>query len=207
MTFTITNPGASDLIGMAITKDGADAADFTVTTPPSSPVPSGGSTTFTMRFAPTSGATGIRSTALHIGNNVSGKNPYHINLTGQALSFASDTDGDGMSDASEFNMAALGFIWQVGQPDLVNLYKANANGAGYYSLSQVQALHVDAPVLTKDPVSGQFKLTIGIEKSADLGNFTPFPFVAPQTSVNSEGRLEFLFTSPDNAAFFRLQAK
>ena len=35
-------------------------------------------------------------------------------------------------------------------------------------------------------------------------NFTPFPFLAPQTMVNSQGKTEFLFTVPDNAAFFRL---
>jgi hypothetical protein len=30
---------------------------------------------------------------------------------------------------------------------------------------------------------------------------------APQTTINGDGKLEFLFTSPDNAAFFRLQAQ
>lgn len=30
---------------------------------------------------------------------------------------------------------------------------------------------------------------------------------APQTTINAQGQLEFLFTVPDNAAFFRLQAQ
>jgi hypothetical protein len=29
----------------------------------------------------------------------------------------------------------------------------------------------------------------------------------PQISINAQGKLEFLFNVPDNAAFFRLQAQ
>jgi hypothetical protein len=30
---------------------------------------------------------------------------------------------------------------------------------------------------------------------------------APQTVINAEGKLEFRFSSPDGAAFFRLEAR
>jgi len=50
-----------------------------------------------------------------------------------------------------------------------------------------------------------FKLTIGIEKSTDLKDFTLSPFTAPPT-VNGQGKLEYLFAPSDNAAFFRLNA-
>jgi len=30
---------------------------------------------------------------------------------------------------------------------------------------------------------------------------------APQTTINAEGKLEFQFSAPDNAAFFRLEAR
>jgi hypothetical protein len=30
---------------------------------------------------------------------------------------------------------------------------------------------------------------------------------APQTTINADGKLEFRFTAPDNAAFFRLEAQ
>jgi len=113
-----------------------------------------------------------------------------------------------MSDAAEWLLAPLGFNWQVGQPALVNTYYANANAAGLfnqaqydtnrqagvsdgisavtnapntynlYTLSQVQALNVGAPLLTKDPGTGQFKLTIGVQKSTNLFDFNPFPMTA-----------------------------
>jgi hypothetical protein len=38
-------------------------------------------------------------------------------------------------------------------------------------------------------------------------NFFPFPMTAPQTTINGEGKLEFQFTSPDNASFFCLEAR
>ena len=30
---------------------------------------------------------------------------------------------------------------------------------------------------------------------------------APQTTINGQGKLEFQFTVPDNAAFFRLETR
>ncbi|MBK8090668.1 MAG: choice-of-anchor D domain-containing protein [Verrucomicrobiaceae bacterium] len=81
LTFTIKNVGTTNLIGLAITKDGADASQFTVTSFPAATVsgPSG-STTFTVKFAPTSA--GTKTAALHIANNDSDENPFDITLTG-----------------------------------------------------------------------------------------------------------------------------
>ena len=73
---------------------------------------------------------------------------------GTALSFSTDTDGAGMNDASEFNMAALGFGWQVSQSGLVSTYQNNAKGAGYYSLSQVQATNVGTPLIHRNSATG-----------------------------------------------------
>jgi hypothetical protein len=113
-----------------------------------------------------------------------------------------------MNDASEFQMAALGFDWQVKQSAMVSLYYANANGAGLYTPAQVQALNVNVPLIQRNPTTGIFTLTIGVQKSTDLITFNPFPMTAPGTTViNGAGKLEFQFTVPDNAAFFRLQAQ
>src|ERR1041384_2254611 len=98
-----------------------------------------GSTTFTVQFAPAN--SGIKHAALHIANNDTDRNPFNINLAGQDLLFTQDTDGDGLSDAAEYQMAALGFDWQVSQPVLVNTLFSNANGIGLYTTSQVQALN------------------------------------------------------------------
>ena len=80
LTFTITNSGNANLTGLVITKDGADSASFTVITNPTAPVIPGGSTTFTVRFAPVS--TGLKTAALHIANNDSDENPFDITITG-----------------------------------------------------------------------------------------------------------------------------
>ena len=37
--------------------------------------------------------------------------------------------------------------------------------------------------------------------------FVAFPFTAPDTTINAQGNIEFLFTVPGNAAFFRVQTQ
>ncbi|MFZ4766844.1 MAG: hypothetical protein ACOYMN_17980 [Roseimicrobium sp.] len=130
------------------------------------------------------------------------------NVTVNTLSSTNDTDGDGLNGVSEVQMTALGFDWQVNQSALVNTLFANANGAGLYTPAQVQALHIDTPLLKRDAL-GQFKLTLGVQNGTTLQpeSFAPFPMTAPQITINGTGKLEFLFTVPENAAFFRVQAQ
>jgi hypothetical protein len=233
LTFTIRNPGTANLTGLAITKDGANAGEFTVTANPTAPVAGGGSTTFTVQWLAATGATGTRTAALHIANNVTGKNPYHVTLTGHSLGATTDTDSDGMNDAAEYLLAPLGFDWQASQTTLVNTYYTHANAAGLYTqtqydasrqagrddvtsapnsyglftLAQVQALNVGAPLLSRDAVTGKFTLTLALKKSADLATYQPFPFTDPGTTINGQGQLEFEFAAPGNAAFFRVEAR
>jgi hypothetical protein len=205
LTFTIRNAGDVDLTGLTTTIDGADAARFAVTASPVAPVAPASNTPFTVRFAP--GTLGTSTAMLHLANNDPDESPFDIVLRGLALSFSQDTDGDGLNDASEFQLSALGFDWQVSQPALVSVLFNNANGAGLFTQSQLQALNVNTPLLAKDPATGFFKLTVGVEKATQLTNFVPFPMTAPQTTINAEGKLEFRFASPDNAAFYRLEAR
>jgi hypothetical protein len=163
------------------------------------------------------------------GNRATGNFPVKV------LSPIADGDGDGLNDAAEFLYAALGFDWQSSQPALVGTLLGNANVAGLfnraqydanrtagqndvtgnpnpfglYTPQQVQALNLPAPLIQRNPGTGEFTLTLGIEKSTTLepGSFTPFPMTTPQVLINGQGKLEFRFTSPDNAAFFRLQAE
>jgi hypothetical protein len=118
-----------------------------------------------------------------------------------------------LSDAAEFQYASLGFDWTVSQPALVNTFFSklnnvlpNLNAAGFYTTSQVQALNIDVPLIQRNQSTGLFKLTIGIQKSTNLMLFNPFPFTALGTTINAQGKIEFQFTVPDNAAFFRLEA-
>ena len=83
--FTIKNTGGTDLTGLGIVIDGTDATDFTVTVNPTAPVsgPSG-STTFTVRFAPTT--VGSKSAALHLASNDANESLFDIGLTASAAS-------------------------------------------------------------------------------------------------------------------------
>lgn len=123
------------------------------------------------------------------------------------LSFSTDVDGDGLSDAAEFAWKDLGFDWQTSQPILVAEFLANATRAGLYTQAQLQALSVGTPLIACDPITGMVKLTIGLKKSVDLVNFNSLPLSAGATAINGDGDLEFTFSPPDDAAFFRLQAR
>ena len=96
--FTIQNTGGQVLTVGAISFSGTDAANFTVTTAPSSSVAAGSSTTFVVTFNPT--ATGIKTAAISIVNNDSGlnKNPYNFSLQGTGTTAFFDSDGDGIFD-------------------------------------------------------------------------------------------------------------
>ncbi len=205
LTFTIKSLGTDSLNGLAITKDGANASEFVVTSNPSATVQPSGTTTFAVSFTPTAG--GARTATLHIANNDADENPFTFTLAGVALNLTQDSDNDGMSDAAEFQMATLGFNWQVSNAALVTTLNASANSAGLYTPSQIQALNVGVPLIQRDPVTSVFTITVGVQKSTDLIHFTPLPMTAPQTILNAEGKVEFSFTVPDNSAFFRLQSQ
>ena len=215
LDFTITNTGAANLTGILLTKYGTDASQFNITTSPATTVAGPNDTsTFTVQFAPTTG--GDKFATLHLASNDADEAPFDIALFGHAISTTDDSDGDGLNDAAEFKMAALGFDWQLNQTDMVttlfnNISSApsNLNAAGFYSQAQVQSLNVGTPLLQKNLSTGAFTLTIGVEKSTTLApqSFNPLPMSAPQTIINADGKLEFQFTVPDNAAFFRLQSQ
>ena len=114
-----------------------------------------------------------------------------------------------MNDAAESQLVALGFDWQLNQSSLVSTYFANANVAGLFTPAQVQALNVGTPLIQRDPASGIFKLTISVLKSTNLTSYQAFPLntSGATTIINGSGNLEFQFTVPDNAAFFRLQSQ
>ncbi len=203
-TYTIRNTGAADLTNLALTKNGTNAADFSVSALSVSTIPAGNSTTFTVTFNPSGGRN--RTAQLSIASNDS-NSPFLINLTGFGLSKDVDTDGDELNDAAEYKMAALGFDWQVSQPALVKALTDNINTAGYYSTTQVHALNIGAPLLTQNPASGLFKLTIAVKKSTDLQTFTSMPLSDPNTFINAQGEIECEFSVPGKAAFFRLESR
>ena len=88
--FIISNTGAMplNLTGAApyVTITGPDAGEFTLTTAPTTPIPtSGGSSTFRITYNPNTG--GTHNATVSFANDDSNENPYNFDITG----FASNT--------------------------------------------------------------------------------------------------------------------
>lgn len=134
-TFTIRNSGTAQL-GLSgdpkVSLGGAHASDFTVTAQPSSPVASGGSTTFQVRFDPSS--TGVRTATISIANNDVDKNPYNYTIRGTGTKVltvtgitASDKVYDGDTTAS-LNTGGAALVGVVGG-DTVTLNTSSVTGS------------------------------------------------------------------------------
>jgi uncharacterized delta-60 repeat protein len=203
----IRNTGDAPLGLFSFAIEGPNASNFQVDT--SVTVTTLGvneSTSFGVTFSAVSA--GTFSAVLKITSNDPDESPFTIQLSGtrEALSFTTDSDGDGMSDASEFAMAALGFDWTVAQPDLVNTYYQNAPGVGFYKASQVQTLRSGSPKIARDAVTGKIRLTMDWKKSTDQNGSADFPAPAGSSvSISPEGDVELEFPAPEDAEFFRIE--
>lgn len=79
-TYTIKNVGELKLNGLAITEDGAQKADFKISTLSKTTLGAGTSVTFTVTFKPS--AAGTRNAAIHIASSDGNEDPFDIALTG-----------------------------------------------------------------------------------------------------------------------------
>ena len=199
--FALLNLEAEELTDLVATLDGTDAAYFSITSAPSSTLAGGGMTTLELSFTAADGVT--REATLRVTNSADLES-YDIQLLGQGAFSSVDRDLDGMNDAAEVKLSALGFDWEVAQNDLVDLFYENASTAGLYTTEQVQDLNVGTPILQRNPESGRFTLTIALQQSPDLESFTSLPFSASDVSVNESGEIEFEFSSTERTEFYRL---
>ena len=119
-TFTVRNAGTSSLTGLAVTRDGANAGDFTVGNLGATNLPMGASTTFTVVFAPS--ALGSRTAAIHIASNDADENPFDIDLEGTgvpplAIATASPLPVGTVGAEYDFTLTANGgttaYTWSV----------------------------------------------------------------------------------------------
>ena len=97
-TFTIQNTGIQNLnlTGTGptyIAISGVNAADFTVTANPTTPIAASGSTTFSITFDPS--ALGVRTATITIANNDSDENPYDFSIQGTGSNFAPEINIQG----------------------------------------------------------------------------------------------------------------
>jgi hypothetical protein len=94
----------------------------------------GQTTAFSVVFTPSSA--GEKNALLSIASSDTNNSPFNVNVSGLGLGENADTDSDGLNDAAEFSMSALGFDWQSNQPALVTALYSNANLAQLFTLSQ-----------------------------------------------------------------------
>lgn len=95
-SFTIQNTSASASLTIgAITFAGVAAGDYAITTPPTSPVPASGSTTFVVTF--TASSAGVRNATISIVNSDIDENPYNFALTGTGAGPEIDIQGNAVS--------------------------------------------------------------------------------------------------------------
>lgn len=78
LSITLSSTGFTDLTGISLS--GVSGTDFSVTTSPASTVAAGSSSTFTLRFLPTS--FGAKTASLQIASNDPDENPVVISLSG-----------------------------------------------------------------------------------------------------------------------------
>jgi len=90
-TFTVRNMGTANLTGLAVTKDGSNAADFVLGEFGTTSLPPWTSTTFTVAFAPES--EGAKTVAIQISSNDTDENPFDISLTGTTIPFTYEITG------------------------------------------------------------------------------------------------------------------
>jgi hypothetical protein len=205
--YVIRNVGVANLLNLGLTKTGTHAADFLLGSLSTTTLAPGESTTFTVAFSPGAGPSGARTASLQVASNDVDENPFDIALSGTAYSTTLDADSDGMNDWGEVKLSALGFDWQTPNNALVSALYNNAGAAGLFTSTQVQDLNVGIPLMQRNHATGEFTLTIGVDKSTNLSTWTPMPMTGPQLLINGQGKLEFRFNSPDNAAFFRLKSQ
>jgi Flp pilus assembly protein protease CpaA len=136
---------------------------------------------------------------------------YTVVITNDAGSVTSNTASLTLTQGNLYTQsqyeAALQMGYNLGFQAGGDNVLEDPNDYGLYSLSQVQALYVGTPLIEKNPVTGNFKLTIKAHKSADLKNYSMLPFSAGTATIDAEGAFNFDFTSTDNTAFFRLETR
>jgi hypothetical protein len=97
--------------------------------------------------------------------------------------------------------------YQLGRQAGIDEIMEEPNTFDLFSAAQIQTIHIGTPLLQRDASTGQFELKIAARKSTSLGAFSPLSFATGEVTLSPAGELLFRFSSPDNAAFFRVDAE
>jgi predicted outer membrane repeat protein len=227
LLFSIENAGHATLGGIGVSISGPSAASLSINSTPAASLASYADSTFEVTLA----QAGIITAMIEIASDDADENPFSIPISATVASTAidsdsdglvdydervlgldpndPDSDGDGISDGAEINLAALGFSNYTDDSALAMLLKDNVNGIDeLYSASNLQALALSPAVLARDAGTGNFTLTTGILQSPDLSSeFSPLiDFIPTYDPVT--GEIEIEFAPPDaEASFYQVFGK
>ena len=179
-TFTIENIGAGTLNLTGTPKvalSGTNAADFSVTTQPTSPVAVNGSTTFVVTFDPS--ATGTRTATVSIANDDADENPYtfaiqgagvipEINVKGNNTTIAGGSTTPNSTDGTDFGNAAanLGAVARYFVIENTGTEALNLTGTPKVALSGANVSDFSVALQPISPVTAGGSTTV-------LINFAP----------------------------------
>jgi uncharacterized cupredoxin-like copper-binding protein len=192
LTFTIANRGTSNLTGLAVTIDGTDASNFTVTTNATAPVAAGATTTFTLKFAPTTN--GSKTAAIHIASNDDDEALFDLNVTGTGAPPESDIEirqPEATALVNGTSSKAFGSVQVGATKDLV----FTVNNTGTEELSGLAAT-IDGTD------SSQFSVTTAPPATVAAEGTTTFTVrFAPSATGAKSAVLHVASNDPDEAPF------
>jgi hypothetical protein len=145
--------------------------------------------------------TGSRTGSLMITSNDDDETVFDILLSGNVLSLNDDTDLDGLSDAAEWHLSSLGFIWNSSQPSLVNNLRLGAPRAGLLTETQLLAGTADSIVVKKSPTGNSASVKLRVERSQALSGFSPVPLAAEE--IANDGSFVIPRGNATSSEFFR----
>jgi formylglycine-generating enzyme required for sulfatase activity len=131
VALVLSNAGYAPLVGITTT---TTSNNFVAVSPQSDSIAAGATAIVQVYFVPSS--SGLVAASLDIHSNDPEIPLYSLALRGYGLSDSEDYDSDGLNDAAEFTMSALGFDWQSNQPTLVAALYDNANRAQLFTQLQ-----------------------------------------------------------------------
>lgn len=212
--FTIANSGGAnlDLTGTPhVVIGGTNAADFTVTTQPATPVAAaGGTTIFTVQFDPS--ALGLRTATISIDNNDSDENPYNFSIQGTGIDTIAPAAPviTGSNPASPGNDSTPDILGTAEADSVVKLYttsdctgpilgQGSATGGNFSinvtvntnSTTTIRATATDAAA-NVSPCSGPFSYT--------HDSILPVITYTPLQNTGSTGAIPLTATVTDNLA-------
>ncbi|HSN49106.1 MAG TPA: choice-of-anchor D domain-containing protein, partial [Flavobacterium sp.] len=172
VTYTIQNTGNLPLTIGAITFSGSNSADFTVIGLPSSSVAAGSSTTFIVRFYPST--SGIKNATISIANNDPDENAYDFSIrgTGIELGLAQEIEVEGNATVIPDN----GILTST---DNGTILGDTFTGAPIYKTYTIKntgtnTLTITNPITFSGGYAGEFSVTTPPSASVAGGSSTTF---------------------------------